>query len=174
MSKSNFFTEISSAYDAEIEDLTSDSEGKSVLAARLKEKRDQLDALIEMLEFAPEMVIPVFYQAFKFKDPAVLSLTAQSEPDDGDFPGWDELAEALTIEPWALPLIEKALNANGGPRFLVTAAVAEFLRVHDVQRVAPAVEMAPKEEDGDDEEINDLAEAGADWVAEQGFDTQNS
>ena len=56
----------------------------------------------------------------------------------------------------------------------MTAAVAEFLRVHDVQRVAPAVEMAPKEEDGDDEEINDLAEAGADWLAEQGFDTQNS
>jgi len=174
MNKSNFFTEISSAYEAEIEDLTSDSEGKSVLAARLKEKRDQLEALVEMLEFAPEMVIPVFYQAFKFKDPAALSLAAQSEPDDGDFPGWNELAEVMIIEPWALPLIEMALNANGGERFLVTSAVAEFLRVHDDQRAASAVETAPKEEGDDDEEINDLAEAGADWLAEQGFDNKNS
>lgn len=172
MNKSNFFTDISSAYDAEIEDLTSDSEGKSVLAARIKEKRDQLDALIEMLEFSPEMVIPVFYQAFKFKNPAALSLAAQSEPDDGDFPGWDDLAEALTIETWALPFIEKALHVDGGERFLVTAAVAEFLRGYDAPRGASAAEMPPKEED--DDEINDLAEAGADWLAEQGFDTTNS
>ena len=39
MSLSRFFSNLASAYDAEINDLVSDSEGKNVLAKRLADKR---------------------------------------------------------------------------------------------------------------------------------------
>ncbi len=42
----------------------SDSDGKNVLARRLQTKRDQLADLLPMMDFAPEMVAPVFYEAF--------------------------------------------------------------------------------------------------------------
>lgn len=176
MNKSNYFGEIASAYEAEIDDLASDSGGNSVLTARLKDKRKEIDALLQMAEFAPEMVIPVFYRAFTFTTPAVMARAALCEPDDDDFALWDDLASALGIEPWAAPIIEKALACEGGDRFMVTAAVAEFLRLHDRSYAAAAPVEAEKErgDDEDDDEIGDLAEVGADWLSEQGFDSQSS
>ena len=71
MKKSYYFAELSSSYDAEIQDLLNDSEGKSALKARLKEKRQELKSILPMIEFAPEMVVPVFFDAFSFTNPNV-------------------------------------------------------------------------------------------------------
>ncbi|MGL6070260.1 hypothetical protein [Craterilacuibacter sp.] len=175
MKKSNYFWEINSAYSAEIDDLASNSEGKNVLAIRLEEKRMQIDSLLQMAEFAPEMVIPVFHQAFSFAEPAVLARAARCEPDDDDFPLWDDLAETLKIAPWAAPLVEQALCSDGGELFMVTAAVAEFLRSHDLAGSAASADAENGSlEDEDDDAPGDLGEAGADWLSEQGFDSAHS
>jgi hypothetical protein len=71
--KSYYFAELSSSYDAEIQDLLNDSEGKSALKGRLKEKRQELASILPMIEFAPEMVVPVFYDAFSFANPKAMA-----------------------------------------------------------------------------------------------------
>lgn len=176
MKKSPFFEELSSAYGAEIDDLSTDSEGKTVLAARLKEKRRQLDTLVQMIEFAPEMVLPVFYGAFTFADARALGQAVQCEPDDDDFPSWDALSQILTLADWASPLADRLLADGGGDRFMVLAAAAEFLRSRDTTApAAPAPEEKNdfNEEADEDGDADDLAEAGANWMSEQGFDSQN-
>lgn len=175
MKKSPFFEELSAAYSAEIDDLTADTEGKSVLLLRLKEKRRELDTLLQMIDFAPEMVLPVFYGAFTFPSLQVLSLAVLCEPDDDDFPAWDVLSQSLVVADWAAPFVARVLAVSGGEQFMVLAALAEYLRVHD-QASQPSVSDEKNEfdEDEDDEgEEGDLAEAGADWLSEQGFDSQN-
>lgn len=175
MKKSVFFEEISSAYNAEIDDLTADSEGKSVLSARLKEKRKELDILLQMIEFSPEMVLPVLHGAFGFLKPAVMAQVVLCEPDDDDFPAWDALSANLNIADWAAPLIERILAAAGGEQFMIIAAGAEYLRLHDAAAPAPVAEEKNEfDEDSDEDgEGSDLGEAGADWLSEQGFDSQN-
>ena len=48
MSISPFFRALRSAYQSEIDDLTSDSEGRDVLRKRLAEKRKELGFLVQM------------------------------------------------------------------------------------------------------------------------------
>lgn len=72
MTISPFFKHLRTSYQAELDDLTSDSEGKDVLKKRLAEKRKELDFLKQMIELSPEMVAVVFHDAFKVKLPAVL------------------------------------------------------------------------------------------------------
>ena len=55
MQKSEFFDALSSMYEAEMDDLLSDSDGKNVLARRLQTKRDQLADLLPMMDFAPNL-----------------------------------------------------------------------------------------------------------------------
>ena len=57
MTISPFFKHLRSSYQSELDDLTSDSEGKDVLKQRLAEKRKELDFLKQMIELSPEMVI---------------------------------------------------------------------------------------------------------------------
>jgi len=177
MNKSMFFESLASSYDAEIDDLNSDSEGKTVLTARLQEKRRELRSILPMIEFAPEMVLPVFYKAFRFTAPAVMAAVVGCEPDDDDFPTWDSLAGTLEIADWAKPLIEAVLGESGGETFMVAAAAVEFLRAHDTapadEAAGAAPEKAADQGDGDDDG-QDLGEAGADWLAEQGFDSLSS
>lgn len=176
MKKSPFFAELSAAYGAEIDDLSTDSEGKTVLSARLKAKRQQLETLVQMIEFAPEMVLPVFYGAFTFANAGALGHAVRCEVDDDDFPAWDELSQSLSLADWAVPLADRILAAGGGEQFMVMAAGIEFLRTRDT--AAPA-DPEPKEkndfnEDADEDgDAEDLGEAGADWMAEQGFDSHN-
>ena len=61
MSLSRFFSNLASAYDAEINDLVSDSEGKNVLAKRLADKRSQVGFLVHMMEDNPEMLAAAFH-----------------------------------------------------------------------------------------------------------------
>ena len=173
MKKSHYFAELNATYSSEIDDLLSDSEWKTVLQKRLKEKRDLFGEILPMIEFSPEMVAVAFYDAFGFKDNAVLARTLLSEPERVDFPAWKELKKSLTVAAWAEPLIQEALSNEAGDQFLVTAAALEFMRLRDVADVPAASDEAEATERGDedDDEGGDLSEAGNDWMAEQGFDS---
>ena len=176
MNKSHYFEELSSAYSAEIDDLTSDFEGKTVLTARLKEKRREIDFMLQMIDSAPEMVAPIFYGAFTFLRPAVMIHAVQAEPDDADFPEWEVLSDSIGLSDWAQPMAELVLAEPGGDRFMVSAAAVEFLRLREL--ATPEAATAPAEsankDNGDDDEDQDLAEAGAEWMSQQGFDAQTS
>lgn len=176
MNKSYFFAELAEAYDAELQDLLSDSEGNSALKTRLKEKRQELTALAAMIEFSPEMVVPVFYDAFAFPQPKALQAAVACEPDDDDFPKWPALSSLVSVAPWAAPYVQTVLAEPAGEAFMVQAACLEFIRLHDVSPAQGAADDDEKEdkgerEDGADEDEQDLAEAGDDWLGEQGFDS---
>ena len=179
MNKSFYFSELSSSYDAEIQDLLNDSEGKSALKQRLKEKRQELQAILPMMEFCPEMVVPVFYDGFAFANPRAMAAAVRCEPEDGDFPDWNHIGSLLTVEPWASPFVEAVLAESAGDAFMVTAACLEFLRKFDASAALPAAdddESGDKNDDGegDDDDDRDLAEAGDDWLGQQGFDSLKS
>ncbi|MHB1053436.1 MAG: hypothetical protein ACYCZT_10265 [Thiobacillus sp.] len=177
MKKSRYFSDLIKNYIDEVDDLVTDSEGKSVLQKRLNEKRREFDAILPMIEFSPEMVSVVFFGAFGYKSPAIMQQVVLSEPGDTAFFAWAELEGELTVSEWAKPLIESSLKVEGGDAFLVATAALEFLRSKD-SLSAPMRESAPEpevekevdSEDNDEDGLDDLNEAGADWLAEQGFD----
>ena len=168
MKKSRYFSELGKSYSDEIDDLVTDSAGLSVLHKRLDDKRGAIDSILPMIEFSAEMVAVVFYDAFDFKSPELMQQIVRSEPDDSDFVAWDELKTQLMVAAWAQPLIEASLKVRGGDVFLVTAAALEFMRSKPAAYEPPA-DVTDESEANDDEE--DLSEAGADWLAEQGFET---
>jgi hypothetical protein len=175
LKKSRYFSDLIRSYNDEIDDLVTDSEGKSVLQKRLNDKRRAMGAILPMIEFSPEMVAVVFYGAFGFNSGESMLKIMLSEPGRSGFPAWSTLKKELTIADWAEPLIEASLKAQGGDAFLVTTAVLEFLRNKDTY-VAPAPEPAAEKERGEDSDESDendeqdLSEAGADWLSEQGFE----
>ena len=173
MKKSHYFSELIKSYNDEVDDLVTDSAGKSVLQQRLNVKRREIGAILPMIEYSAEMVAVVFYDAFDFKSPGIMQQIVLSEPDDSDFVAWDELKNELTVADWAQPLIESSLKVRGGDAFLVTAAALEFLRTK-TSSYTPEPELVDEEDQGneDDEgDAGDLSEAGADWLSEQGFET---
>ena len=175
MKKSRYFAELSHTYSSEIDDLLSDSEGKTVLDRRLKEKRSVFAQLLPMIEYSPEMVAVVFFDAFTFTDTALLAQAVTSEPGRPAFPSWSTLAKTLKIAPWAVPLIEATRREPIGDDFLVTTVGLEFLRQRDsadasAESVSDEEKFGAADEDGDDEAL-DLSEAGNDWMAGQGFDS---
>ena len=186
MNLSHYFEVLSAAYAAEIDDLATDFEGKTVLPARLREKRAEINTMLQMIESAPEMVAPVFYGAFSFLAPAVMFDTLRAEPDDEGFPLWDSIADSIRLADWAKPLVLKFLADAGGDRFLVSVAAVEFLRskslaLPDTSPEVIASEKKEENENGDGEggrdgdgDDQDLGEAGADWLTEQGFDARSN
>jgi hypothetical protein len=72
---SRFFEDLMAVYNAEIEDLKSDSEGKNVLKARLREKGEQLPLLLPMMDSNPEMLASAFHLGFIFLNPLALEIT---------------------------------------------------------------------------------------------------
>lgn len=184
MNLSLYFEDLNKAYRAEIEDLQTDSEGKNVLAVRLKEKRAQFKVLMSMIEFAPEMVAPAFHGGVSFSNPHAIVLLSFAEPEE--FPSWEELQPAVQFEAWAEKLAAIALLETGGERFLITVVCLEFLLAKHGERGASHQDEGDDEdsathaeEDGDgerdhsDDETPDLDEAGADWMSDQGFDRRN-
>jgi len=184
MKLSRYFADHSPAYDAELNDLLSDSEGKNVLEKRLREKRGQIDFLVMMMEDSPEMLATVFHQGFRFTSPARFDELAAMEPDR--FPAWAKISASATLAPWAQMLAERVLQEDGGDRFMGIAAVLEYLHT----RVDPnaAASEADDGDEGDEEDRGadegddadegeslprNLEEAGADWLAEQGFERKD-
>ena len=170
MSISPFFHELRSAYQAELDDLSSDSEGKDVLRQRLAAKRKEVDFLLQMVELCPEMVAVVFHQGFRFPQPVLMDQLLSLEVDE--FPEWDTLANAVQLTPWAQELAQVFLKEPSGGRFLTVAAGLEYMHGKaDPSQAAQAADEDTEEEDGEDgDDARAREEAGADWMVEQGFD----
>jgi hypothetical protein len=173
MTISPFFTDLRSAYQAELDDLRQDSEGKDVLKKRLTDKRGEIDFLVKMMELSPEMVAVVFHQAFVFTLPAVMDDLLGFEADE--LPDWTGLAHDIQIAPWAQNLADKVLSEPGGEWFLTVAATLEYMAGKPVAHAAQADDEEDDEEefDGDAQEHADAKarkEAAEDWMVGQGFD----
>ena len=196
---SRYFQELMLAYKAELDDLRSDSEGKDVMRHRLKEKREQLAFLLPMMASNPEMLAPAFHNAFLFMNP--LSFESLSSKESNKLPTWKSLASAVKLEPWAEKMAQMVLAEPEGDAFMVTAACLEYLsRSHHTKAQAVRTEDGEEDaeggeqeeddqlhengdldgnygrhgrDDGDDGDDVDLEEAGADWLAEQGFDRKD-
>lgn len=190
MKLSPFFHDLRSAYQAEIDDLLSDSEGKDVLRRRLADKRAEMGFLVKMIDLAPEMVAVAFHQGFRFGHREALERLVTCGGDH--IPAWGSLSTAVTLEPWAQPLAALVLREPGGERFLAIAAGLEYL--HQQARMAPSVALAESDlesAEGDDADLDadddgasalsadDAAdthtresreEARDNWLADVGFD----
>jgi hypothetical protein len=189
---SSFFHNLRSAYQAELDDLTTDSEGKDVLRKRLSEKRKELGFLLQMMEISPEMVAVVLHQAFRFSSPAAMDhLVAQ---DADALPAWDSLSSNIEIAGWARDLVQTILKEPMGAWFMTIAAALEYLhnkpltaaergRIEDQDDEGQEDRDALRNErhddnhteDHDEEEADARAreEAGNDWMVEQGFDRKD-
>ena len=189
MTLSPYFHNLRTASRAELDDLTSDSEGKDVLQKRLTQKRKEIGFLVQMLELSPEMVAVAFHRAFKFPQPRAIEPLVGLEA--AELPEWETLAPSVTLEPWAVGMAEAVLKEPAGSRFLVAAATLEYLQTH--ARPGPADAGASDGDDADDDQDdNDPVEddetplsaddardpqtrrsredASSDWLSDQGFD----
>ncbi len=197
MKFSRYFQELMLAYKAELDDLRSDSEGKDVMRHRLKEKREQLAFLLPMMASNPEMLAPAFHDAFLFMNPLTFESLVSKEANK--LPSWRSLSTSVKLEPWAEKMGQLVLAEADGDVFLVTAACLEYLSRSHQTRVKTVSQSEDDEEDqdqddeeqlhengdldgnygrhgrddGDDGDDVDLEEAGADWLAEQGFDRKD-
>ncbi|MBK9345628.1 MAG: hypothetical protein IPN06_03935 [Burkholderiales bacterium] len=125
MTISPFFRNLRTAYQAEIDDLAFDSDGRNVLAQRLKQRRKELSFLISMLELSPEMVAVVLNKAFTYKLPGAMEHVLRHEADD--LPEWDSVADTVVIAPWAEELVVQILQQPQGAWFMTLAAALEYL-----------------------------------------------
>jgi hypothetical protein len=178
---SPFFQELRSAYQAELDDLNSDSEGQYILDKRLAEKRQELAFLLQMMDLNPEMVAVVLHQAFEFHEPELMAHFITRDADD--LLSWETLSEGLRIAPWAQPIVDDILAEPVGAWFMSVAAALEFM--HDTPlRASAAAGSADADEDlenverGDphaqdeEREAREREEAGNAWMVEQGFDSK--
>lgn len=179
MKLSPFFKELSSAYAYEIEDLTWDSAGGNVLKSRLKDKRDEFDSLLPLIESFPVLVVPAFNGGFRFRSKDVIEQLVASKP--GAFPSWEAVAAATELAPWAQDLAARALRSAGGEYFMLVAAGLEYI-LSGLGAAASAgeAEVAPRadDEEGEDQSLSDdgvedLGDAGEDYLEQQGFDRRS-
>jgi len=190
MSMSAFFRALRSSYQAEIDDLAFDSEGRDVLRQRLLEKRGQIAFLSQMMESSPEMVAVAFHGGFHFELPVVMEQLLTLESDE--FPDWDSLADAVQLTPWAKDLAAVLLKEPQGAWFMTVAAVLEYVyqrppqHAHDgVHHEDPASHGAvPRarhldhghdfDADDDHSHRNDQdhehEDSSSEWLEGQGFD----
>ena len=191
MRTSSFFRNLRSAYEAEIDDLTSDSEGHDVLRQRLAAKRKEITFLRQMIEISPEMGAVVVHQGFQFKLPSVMEHLVAQDPEN--LPEWDSLAGAIEMRPWTQDLVREILKEPMGEWFMTVAAGVEYLYGKADAKPAPAARDEEDHDnsdeardhdsdsdgeylDGDDEEEKEARareDAGADWMVEQGFDRKD-
>ncbi len=187
MSMSAFFRALRSSYQAEIDDLATDSEGRDVLRQRLLEKRGQMAFLTQMMESNPEMVAVAFHGGFHFELPAVLEQLLTLESDE--LPDWDSLTDAVQLTPWARDLAAPLLKQPQGDWFMTVAAILEYL----YQRPSPHQHDETHHDehsartdarhhdhghdfDADDEhqrrndQDHDQEDSTGDWLEGQGFD----
>jgi hypothetical protein len=176
MKLSRYFADHARRYDAEMDDLVSDSEGKNVLDKRLKEKRSQIDWLVVMMDDSPEMLAVAFHQGFRFASTKAMDQLVTLEPEA--FPDWDTLAQTVQLAPWAVPLAARVLREPTGEIFLVAAACLEYLYTRADDRGTP-VDESQDGEDGDEEDLDpeerearDREDAGNAWMEDQGFDAK--
>lgn len=179
MRLSRYFHELRDGYFSELDDLRQDSEGRDVLKARLREKRDAFPTLAAMLDIDPLMAAPALHGAFELgvrRIPALEDLLGR-EPDE--FPSWAEVGAQLDTAIWAAPMIEAALAQEQGESFLCTVVGLEYLLARDrgepgapaSARGGDAGDRVRDDRDDDDrEEGADDETLGEDFLEQQGFD----
>ena len=195
MKLSSYFRDLNSAYQAELDDLTSDSEGKDVLRRRLQDKRREMGFLVQMIDISPEMVAVVFHQAFRFRGAAATFEPMFRLRDSFELPDWHSLAGAVALEPWAEPLAEAVLCQPGGEQFLTLAAALEYLQQNSrglLSAGSDADEAQDDDSEGDvednyDDEHDEMSaddardpqtaqsreEAGDGWLSDVGFERKS-
>ena len=196
MKLSSYFRDLNSAYQAELDDLTSDSEGKDVLRRRLQDKRSEIGFLVQMIDISPEMVAVVFHEAFRFRGAAATFEPVFRLRDSFELPDWHSLASAVALEPWAEPLAETVLCQPGGEQFLTLAAALEYLQQHGqgASQSASGADSADSAEDDEDsgednhdDEHDEMSaddardpqtarsreEAGDGWLSDVGFERKS-
>lgn len=185
---SSFFRDLLSSYQAEIDDLSFDSEGKQIFAKRRKERAKELGFLLQLIDTNPEMIAALFHGSFQFKHPAAMVQIVGQDPED--LPLWGELGNAVSLNADALALATQVLAADRGDWLLTVAAALEY--VHS-RGLGTSTVDSDEEDDAEDEaqtaEVEDHAEhlssddegtgaasedAGADWLADQGFERKDS
>ena len=193
MSTSTFFYNLRSAYQSELDDLRTDSEGHDVLRKRLAEKRRELGFLVKMMELSPEMVAVVFHQAFRFTSPAEMDYLVAQDADE--LPEWGSISDTIEVVPWAREIVQTILKEPMGEWFMTIAAALEYMHHKPLTAAERALLVEDDDEDGkedrddarndrhddnhtedhDEEEANARAreEAGNDWLTEQGFDRKD-
>jgi len=170
MNISPYFRNLRSAYFAELDDLTFDSEGVHILDKRLAQRRKEMEFLVHMLEISPEMVAVVFHKGFRFTQLAVMDHLLSLEADE--LPEWDSLSDAIAMEPWTRECVQIVQKQPKGDWFLTVAAALEYLCTKPEHAPVGETDGAEEseEEDADETEARTRDEAGADWMVEQGFD----
>jgi len=186
MNISPYFRNLRSAYFAELDDLTFDSEGLHILDKRLVQRRKEMEFLVHMMEISPEMVAVVFHGGFHFELPAVMEQVLTLESDE--FPDWSSLGDAVQLTPWAQELADNLLPEPQGDWFMVVAAALEYLyhrpsphqhegaahedQAHEAGEAHGAVRRQDHADDfdKDGEQHHDHEESSAEWLEDQGFD----
>ena len=162
MKLSRYFADHARAYDAEMDDLVSDSEGKNVLEKRLKEKRGQVDFLVHMMDDSPEMLAAAFHQGFSYSSSKAMDALVAQEPDE--FPAWAALASTIQLTPWAQTLAKRVLQEPTGERFLYTRADDRGVNMEEPE------DDEDEDFDPEEQDARDREDAGAAWMEDQGFD----
>ena len=126
------------------------------------------------------MVSVVFHQGMRFTDHAPLRALLALEPDD--FPTWDSLNQAVTLEPWARAIADILCEEPQGEWLMTIAAGLEFMLTQPIYSAhAEPTESDEDNPDGEqdqhavplDEEEREAREqeaAGNAWMEQQGFD----
>ncbi|CDS50698.1 FIG00349562: hypothetical protein [Polaromonas sp. CG9_12] len=190
MTISPFFRNLRSAYRAEMDDLTFDSDGRDVLRQRLAEKRKEIGFLVQMMELSPEMVAVVFHQGLRFTEPAVMEHLLSHEADE--FPEWASVCGGIELTPWARDLSQIILQAPAGEWFMTLAAGLHYLADKpDAAFAGQGGDDRDEDSDGDDGDTDeqddfndhesdevrgdarDREEAGASWLEGQGFERKD-
>lgn len=169
MNISPYFRNLRSAYFAELDDLTFDSEGLHILDKRLAQRRKEMEFLVHMMEISPEMVAVVFHKGMRFTSLSVMDDLLSREPEN--LPEWDSLADAIEMAPWTQDLVHVLQKQPMGEWFLTVAAALEYMYSKPEHPQASGADDEEEEiEDADEMEARTREEAAANWMVEQGFD----
>jgi len=189
---SPFFINLHSAYQAEMDDLTFDSDGRDVLRQRLADKRQQIGFLVQMMELSPEMVAVIFHQGFAFGRPAQMDHLLSLDADE--FPEWSTLSASIEMASWTRELVQVILQSPKGEWFLTLAAGLHYLAAKPVAAIAGQGIDPDQDQDNQDNQDSDSDgpddfndhesdevrgdardhdEAGASWLEGQGFDRKD-
>jgi hypothetical protein len=126
MTLSPYFRDLVPSYEAEIDDLTTDSEGRDVLQRRLADKRAGFASLLALMDTDPLLLAPAFHGAFGFGADRLPAIEAVLAGEFGDFPPWSLVCERVDVAPWARPLVAQALAEPLGEEFLALTVGLEY------------------------------------------------
>ncbi len=170
MTTSSFFHNLRSAYQAELDDLRTDSEGHDVLHKRLAEKRREMGFLVKMMELSPEMVAVVLHQAFRFTNAAAMNhLMAQ---DADELPAWSSFSDTIDVAPWARDIVQTILEEPAGDWFMTIATALEYMH-HKPLTAADRAELENEDEDGDQNDKQSDKGSGKDGDKEDRDNARN-